>query len=1411
MLRPYNLQPTTYNLLAITLILALLLFCLPPFWLVSPRQAEAATEDAWFNTSYKYRMKLTLDNTLVSGSTDLTNFPVLVAFTNANLATTGNGGDVTNSSGYDIIFAEADSTPAKLDHEIEKYTSTSGEIVMWVEIPTLGATADTDIYMYYGNSSVSSSQEAATGVWDSNFKGVWHLKEDPTGTAPQMKDSTSGANHGTSVGSMVAGDQLAGQIDGSLNFDGSNDYVDVANESNLDFERTDSFTLSAWIKRDTENTEDDIFEKVEGAGYKGYSLWLQPSANCTGCLTTSISNNSSGGTNGIRVRTAASTILTGTWYHVATTYSGTSAASGVTTYVNGASKTLTTAADTLSATILNDTKMGLGVDPTDVTCCNFDGKMDEMRISNSVRSADWVKTEYDNMANQGTGAGKFIKTLGSEQAYITSTGSSDTSWVKGGATGSNIALTVNNSSNSATTIQWVKVTRPSSNYTMTAGSATGWSAAVTSADVTFTGGSIAANASTAFTVTGTIGSSDEAQAAWTIDVDDATDGSTSTTTVASSSGALNTGIDATAPTVTMSGVTVDSTSQLTATTNTATDASSGLHSSAPYWFDETSGGGGATDSTDWQSAVTFVDTGLSAGTQYCYRVKARDAVLNESSYTSTTCATTTAAPAPAPAAAPAAQGSTAAIPPLAFFSVTADPGQEDTLITLTTNRSATMRVEYGLTKAYGSTTPEDANSGQKLQTMIKDLAHETTYHFRVKATDSGGSVVTSDDGMFTTPKAPPPPKGTETPEQEAVRQTEEAAAQKRSEEKERKAKEPPPAITDVSIVAVRPTSAKIAWKTGIPATSQVFFGEKSQELNQITIEYATLVSAHTVTISDLKPKTTYYFTAVSRNENGVEAQAPEASFTTESLEIQTVVDIAKPVALSPGSPGTQNQKTAVGETATVIPILPTAGDLAPPEVVLFPFAKNPTQDASPLIRGRARDARGVIAAVAYSTDSGGTWHPVDEIQGIGSSAAQFSATIPHLQEGEYGIVFRARDNSGNMGKSEAKALVIDIKPPKTGANTFALGSQTTTTSAEGTLTTLAGITQRILISAVGGATAVRVNAGDASFPLMYSKADNLWFGDITMQKPGVYRLTVEASDGAGRVSARAINTIDVVRPGIVIDTVDKKPIAAARVSLFSFSPELNDFVLWPGDIFNQANPTVTGEDGTYRFIAPAGRYFIKVEKGGYKTLYTQIQDFPNHSALNFTMPLHHKNTVSVRVPFSGAVDIPLPAVPDFFGYKRVSSSQEITREDKGKGDGGRGFPSLIGTTAPSFSLSDSAGNPVDIRYLRGRKTILTAWATWSPMAQIQIPILDRIAREDRKNINVLLFSIQEAKGVVETYLRRGNYDVQSVIDPDGDLLDLYPITTLPQHFFLDRKGIIQKVYTGFLDTEALEKMLSEIP
>ncbi|MGH7238599.1 MAG: DUF2341 domain-containing protein, partial [Candidatus Saccharimonadales bacterium] len=105
--------------------------------------------------------------TVASGtvSSNLTDFPLLVSLTETDLATTANGGIVTNSSGFDIVFSSDNAGANLLAWEVESYNAATGALIVWVKIPAVSHTADTVIYMCYGNSSITTPQGDSTAVW----------------------------------------------------------------------------------------------------------------------------------------------------------------------------------------------------------------------------------------------------------------------------------------------------------------------------------------------------------------------------------------------------------------------------------------------------------------------------------------------------------------------------------------------------------------------------------------------------------------------------------------------------------------------------------------------------------------------------------------------------------------------------------------------------------------------------------------------------------------------------------------------------------------------------------------------------------------------------------------------------------------------------------------------------------------------------------------------------------------------------------------------------------------------------------------------------------------------------------------------------------------------------------------------
>ena len=135
------------------LLLALIALC-----------SSSALATGWYNSSWLYRKKITIDHTEV-GSTGAPhgNFPVLV-----NLSSDADLSANARADGYDILFTSSDGT-TKLNHERESYTSGTGALIAWVQIPSLSASADTVLYMYYGNAS-ATDQQNVNGTWNS---GLW--------------------------------------------------------------------------------------------------------------------------------------------------------------------------------------------------------------------------------------------------------------------------------------------------------------------------------------------------------------------------------------------------------------------------------------------------------------------------------------------------------------------------------------------------------------------------------------------------------------------------------------------------------------------------------------------------------------------------------------------------------------------------------------------------------------------------------------------------------------------------------------------------------------------------------------------------------------------------------------------------------------------------------------------------------------------------------------------------------------------------------------------------------------------------------------------------------------------------------------------------------------------------------------
>jgi YD repeat-containing protein len=337
---------------------------------------------SWSN-GYARRRSITIDHTKVP-NTDQSNFPVLISGTFSYLATTANGGNVTNGNGYDIIFTSDAAGTSTLAFEQESYNGSTGTVNYWVKVPTVSHTTDTVIYLFYGNASITTDQSNKTGVWDSNYVLVSHLSNNAANTT--VTDSTSNANNLTNQ-SNTSSKTAAGAIGAGLTYNGSSDYSSVSNNTSLNIQGS-TITLELWVKptNSTAASSERLLVKEVPSNadpYIRYALWR---VNGSSQVAFGVSTGGSGSLTSV----TGGSLLAGGWSHIVGIYDG----SSIKLFVNGSQASSSSETGNIAS---SSRPLVIGAD-TETASEYFNGAVDEARISNSARSADWIATEYNNQS-----------------------------------------------------------------------------------------------------------------------------------------------------------------------------------------------------------------------------------------------------------------------------------------------------------------------------------------------------------------------------------------------------------------------------------------------------------------------------------------------------------------------------------------------------------------------------------------------------------------------------------------------------------------------------------------------------------------------------------------------------------------------------------------------------------------------------------------------------------------------------------------------------------------------------------------------------------------------------------------------------------------------------------------------------
>ncbi len=152
-------------------------------------------------------------------------------------------------------------------------------------------------------------------------------------------------------------------------------------------------------------------------------------------------------------------------------------------------------------------------------------------------------------------------------------------------------------------------------------------------------------------------------------------------------------------------------------------------------------------------------------------------------------------------------------------------------------------------------------------------------------------------------------------------------------------------------------------------------------------------------------------------------------------------------------------------------------------------------------------------------------------------------------------------------------------------------------------------------------------------------------------------------------------------------------------------------------------------------------------------------------------------------------------LPDLLGTAVINTDTNNVEDEK-----------LLYKNIPSFSLLNLSGDRVGSEDFANTPLVLVFWSTWNKVSADQIKIFDDYLLNNGNQsslVKILAINNLEEIGVVKSFIKRGEYSVSVALDITGDVSNNYNIRSLPTTYFIDREGIVNEIYTGILNEEAI--------
>jgi peroxiredoxin len=131
----------------------------------------------------------------------------------------------------------------------------------------------------------------------------------------------------------------------------------------------------------------------------------------------------------------------------------------------------------------------------------------------------------------------------------------------------------------------------------------------------------------------------------------------------------------------------------------------------------------------------------------------------------------------------------------------------------------------------------------------------------------------------------------------------------------------------------------------------------------------------------------------------------------------------------------------------------------------------------------------------------------------------------------------------------------------------------------------------------------------------------------------------------------------------------------------------------------------------------------------------------------------------------------------------------------------------VGSSAPDFELVNLENERVKLSELRGKIVVLNFWATWCEPCKVEMPYFEQLHQIKFEGLEILGINFDEPQPQVQEFVDEFNLHFPILLDPGGEVQNLYRVRGYPTTMIVDKDGVIRYHHIGLITDDQLDHYL----